>query len=320
MHFFMKPCVRFFVGAAFALFCMLPAGCWLEKPKRYAARVQVSRMYTTLNSQERADKYVVRGKGDQLFYLENLQYTLLNWDLRDNKAIKEVLALNDFLYSRGITFVFVPLPTKIDLYPECLIRCAPDRPFSPYPRLIDRLGRECVPCLDLYAAMKRQKKHVHLFPRTDTHWGPEAIGITAREIAARIENSIPHSCEREAYSFSPETVVTHLGDMGRMQPSNPTDTVVLKRIIGPDGYFFKSDPRSCILVCGDSFVRQFSAYGAGIDAQIAVLVGRPVCSYNWISGIQPCAGRIKRIVESPNRDIRVVVWVVMTISFMFDRP
>jgi hypothetical protein len=66
-----------------------------------------------------AERYVVRGGDGHLFYLEDLRAAVTKWpDLEANAAMIGRLA--KALDSMGTRLLVVPVPTKVEVYPELL--------------------------------------------------------------------------------------------------------------------------------------------------------------------------------------------------------
>ncbi|MBP5273965.1 MAG: hypothetical protein ILO36_03395, partial [Abditibacteriota bacterium] len=125
------------------------------------------------------------GSGGELFYSEEI-YSLVREDTENAKtAAKEILALDRYLKSRGVTLVALPVPGKASVYPERFSRCfrsggvPADRALSV---ISETLGREgCIVC-DLSGPFM-SNKNKELFLRGDTHWSEAGLSLAADELA-----------------------------------------------------------------------------------------------------------------------------------------
>ncbi len=102
-----------------------------------------------------------------------------------DKVIQVIRSYQGAVESRGIRFIFLPIPNKENIFYECL---GTKRPVF-LEQLIFQLKRHGVETIDTQRAFERasQKEKVLLYHTDDTHWNGNAVRITADLIKELIE-------------------------------------------------------------------------------------------------------------------------------------
>ncbi|MFH1033954.1 MAG: hypothetical protein V1806_05550 [Pseudomonadota bacterium] len=100
------------------------------------------------------------------------------------RAVKVVQATQRLLQARGITYVFLPVPSAQTLY------AADVDPFTRVfiSRLTQRLRQEGIHTLDLTVPFQAHKGQ-GLFLNTDTHWNGKGSRLAARELATYLRGA-----------------------------------------------------------------------------------------------------------------------------------
>ena len=111
-----------------------------------------------------------------------------------DKAIQVIRSYNDAVKSRGIRFIFLPIPNKENIFYEYL---ETRRPVF-LERLISELKSHGIETIDTQKAFEEvfRKKKVLLYHTDDTHWNGNAVRIAADLLAEVIEKKgriLPHS-------------------------------------------------------------------------------------------------------------------------------
>ncbi len=138
-----------------------------------------------ISSAEEVDpKYVIPKYGAVYF----LQGESANKDISKevlDKTVRIIKNYNDAVKSRGIRFVFLPIPEKENIFWELLGTKKP----TFLERLISELKREGVETIDTQTAFDQafQKNGVLLYHTDDTHWNADAVRITADLIAMALQ-------------------------------------------------------------------------------------------------------------------------------------
>ena len=164
---------------------------------------------------------VVLGKNDWLFY---------NGERQDGRPIAdyrgtEPLTTNqldwlramiqdqyEWLQSRGITYLFVIIPSKEAIHSEFLPAALTQvGARSPREQLMDYLAGRGLPVLDLTPALREAAQRAPVFHKTDTHWNSYACLVASRSIMKAL--GLPAENEED---FDPQTVTIPGGDLARM--------------------------------------------------------------------------------------------------------
>jgi hypothetical protein len=102
-----------------------------------------------------------------------------------DKAVQVIGSYNDAVKSRGIRFIFLPIPNKENIFYEYLETA---RPVF-LEQLISELKNRGIETIDTQRTFEEvfQKNKVLLYHTDDTHWNGNAIKITAALIRELIE-------------------------------------------------------------------------------------------------------------------------------------
>ena len=133
-----------------------------------------------------------------------------------SRRLGQILAdRQKWLESLGSSYLYVPVPNKMEVYPEYLPpryrRFAGDTLYS---RLVDDLSqhRGTVPFIDLLTVFREGKKTEQLYYRTDTHWNEAGAYLGYRQIIDRLQTHFP-----EIRPITPEQIamsdVVYPGDL-----------------------------------------------------------------------------------------------------------
>jgi hypothetical protein len=201
-------------------------------------------------------------------------------------------AILDFkaqLDKAGIELILVPVPAKALTYPEPLLgkepaSTPPARADESHQQFYEELKRNGVTVVDLLPDLLAARAGGQMFCKTDTHWTGEATVITAKKIAELLKDK---PWLKDAAPLKTTADVKELsvqGDLARMaDAANPaSETLKLRFIANEDGSAVASDPKSPVLLLGDSHTLVFNAggdmlaSGAGLPDQLAHELGVPV--------------------------------------------
>jgi alginate O-acetyltransferase complex protein AlgJ len=235
------------------------------------------------------------GRDGFLFYRNSLEYVIggeLEKQRKGKNPLPVIVEFKRQLDELGVDFLFVPVPTKLEVYPEKL-----DADFenlngvvNPYFRkLLASLSREGVEVVDLLPALlaaKADKKGELLFQQQDTHWTDRGLRLTAEILSARIKR-YPWYPELNKHGTTfgvRDASFTRFGDLqSRLaeaeQKKYTPETLVARQVLRPDKRPYEDDPDSPLVLLGDSFsgVYQLTdAEHAGVSAHIARGVSYPV--------------------------------------------
>ena len=253
----------------------------------------------------------IAGRDGYLFFRRSMEY-LRGGDLGkqkgDRNPIPVIVEFKRVLAARGVDFLFVPVPTKEEIFPDEI--AAPGQPspaglagqvVNPFERkfLLD-LADHGVETVDLLApllaarkaddaksdAKSKEAKSEPLYQAQDTHWTARGLALAATLVAERIKRYPWYSriaAHRRALTTKDASFSRH-GDLHARLPEAERatfapETLVGHQVVNPDGTLYEDDPDSPIVILGDSFTGVYELMDcehAGVSAHIAKEIGYPV--------------------------------------------
>jgi alginate O-acetyltransferase complex protein AlgJ len=245
---------------------------------------------------------------------------------RDRNPIETIVALRDSLAALGIDFLFVPIPTKQDVYPELVSRATVGKAGGvpqPYLRkvLLDLSERqvETIDLLTLFQEAARAEKE-SLYLRQDTHWSSRGLQTAAGALAERV---MSYAWFGEVYPeeigyATRDTSFAQLGDLYERLPAAARsglgpETVRGSRVILPDGSLYQDSPEAPVLVLGDSYTGVFQLTGcrhAGVTAHLARALGGPVDLIMGWGGGPEAPAKLRRAGPEGLKGKRLVIWMM----------
>ena len=278
----------------------------------------------------------VAGAEGYLFYQNSLKY-VAGGDLEKQRPGKNPLPIivefKQQLAERGVDFLFVPVPTKVEIYPEKLdpkfkqLDGAIVNPFARQFLLhLSQAGVEVVDLLPAFASAKGAAGEP-LFQHQDTHWTDRGLRLAADLLGARIRK-YPWYAElaRSSRVFAVrETSFTRFGDLhSRLPPAEQRkytpETLLAQQVLGPDQQPYDDDPESPIVLLGDSFTAVYElmdAEHAGVSAHIARAVGYPLDLVMSYGGGPNVRQKLLRRGWDALSSKRLVIWM-MTARDLYD--
>ncbi|HET7540591.1 MAG TPA: hypothetical protein VFK05_11990, partial [Polyangiaceae bacterium] len=237
----------------------------------------------------------VAGQNGFLFYRNDLEY-VTGGDLEKQREGKNplpvIVEFKKLLDEQGVDFLFVPVPTKLEMYPEELdpkLKAFSDKVINPaFRKLLASLSNEGVEVVDLLPALLRQKSAVGgelLFQHQDTHWTDRGLRFTADLLAARVKKYpwYPELAKQKRSYDVRETSFTRFGDLQSRLPeaeqSKYTPETLVAHQVLTAGKPYDDEPESPIVLLGDSFTGVYEltdAEHAGVSAHIARGIGYPL--------------------------------------------
>ncbi len=206
-----------------------------------------------------------------------------------------VLDFNARLAARGITLIFMPVPTRVVVYPEAILgaerlassQATPDlhSPEREFLALLRSRGVRVVALTPLLLA-NRGDPHAPLFVPSDSHWTGAAIALASAELARFIRAMpfYPRALKRELVATWQERI--HVGHIyGALHekaglPERPGDHMWLRTVAlkTPDGdqRVEMRNPESPVVVIGDSNTICWKDQGGALFQQLSADLGFPV--------------------------------------------
>jgi hypothetical protein len=252
---------------------------------------------------------VVPGAGCWLFYKPEIEY--VRKPLPQGN-IQRITAFSRMLRDKGILLFVVPIPNKIDIYPEKLAYVNCTYPVKPEMVAFKQaLADSGVMVIDLVGGLIGAKDTCDVFGPFDTHWNPEGIEIAARIIADYIA---PHldsfRIRHDTRLMVTDTIFTGTADIalkhyteGLPQPNK----VRVSQVWRAPGIPYRDDKRSRIFIVGDSFVDHCRWWNANLGAHIARYTGAP--TRTWFS-LQANAEALRLFARKPEAFSKkgIVIW------------
>lgn len=242
--------------------------------------------------------------------------------------VPAIAGFKDYLAAQGIDFLFVPIPTKLDIYPEYLAPKTDTLPGGiPQPllrKLIKDLAEARVETLDLMEPFLKLKAASEsgkrmLYQRQDTHWTTVGLETAAQLVGERIKNyTWFDSLYRNKRDYKVrDTVFENLGDIQARLPDAKKGQVAPESLIGrqvsdANGLYEDSDS-SAVLILGDSYTGVYQTVGcrhAGVTAHLARSLGGPVDLIMGWGGGPEAPGKLKKRGEEYLHSKRLVVWMM----------
>lgn len=202
--------------------------------------------------------------------------------------IKAIVQFRDQLAARGIELIVVPVPVKASIEADKLSGRAPKNEAlqnSSFAEFKAQLAASGVRLFDPTDALMQQKT-APAYLQADTHWTPEAMELTAQELAKWSGESLAPPSGNSTLQVSLKEI-TGIGDIARMlklpddQRIYAPQTVTTKQVTAGNS-FWKPSRDGDVLLLGDSFANIFSleALGwgesAGFAEHLSVALGCPI--------------------------------------------
>lgn len=240
-----------------------------------------------------------------------------------------ITAFKDELAAKGIDFLFVPIPTKLDLYPEYLAPRTDTLPGHIAQPLGRRLMRDLAearvetldllePFLQIKAASEDGKRT--LYQRQDTHWTTVGLEAAAQLIAERVKHYTWYDsvfADKKSYQTK-DTTFENLGDIQARLPDAKKGQVAPESLLGrqvldPAGNLYEDSDSSAVLVLGDSYTGVYQSVGcrhAGVTAHLAKELGGPVDLIMGWGGGPEAPNKLKKRGDGYLDRKRLVVWMM----------
>ncbi len=243
--------------------------------------------------------------------------------------VPTIAAFKDYLAAQGIDFLFVPIPTKLDIYPENIAPktdTLPGHIAQPLGRkLIRELAEARVETLDLLepflkikAASESGKRS--LYQRQDTHWTTVGLEAAAQLVAERIKRYSWYDTlyrDKKDYKLK-DTTFDNLGDIQARLPDAKKaevapESLLGRQVVDNSGTLYEDVDSASVLVLGDSYTGVFQTVGcrhAGVTAHLAKELGGPVDLIMGWGGGPEAPGKLKKRGDAYLHPKRLVVWMM----------
>jgi SGNH hydrolase-like domain, acetyltransferase AlgX len=278
------------------------------------------------------------GKDGFLFYKNSLEYVAggdLEAQPKGKNPLPIIVEFKRELDKLGVDFLFVPVPTKLEVYPEEL---GPDfqgqtgQVVNPYFRkFMASLAKEGIELIDLLPAFLAQRvvsaNSQPLFQYQDTHWTDRGLRLAAELLSSRIK-AYPWYTElskhRQPFSLR-ETSFTRFGDLQSRLPEAEQkkyspETLLAHQVLRADEQPYDDDPDSPIVLLGDSFSGVYELTDpehAGVSAHVARGISYPLDLVMSYGGGPNVRQKLLRRGEAALGTKKLVIWL-MTARDLFN--
>jgi len=246
----------------------------------------------------------------------------LDFDLQ-NHPYAAILDFDRQVRARGVDFLLVVLPSRLEIYPELVCDLAPGGVFAGMgiatQRFLLELNRAGVEGMSLTGAFADVRyaggdPADQMFLRFDPHWTPHGAELAAKLVADQIVTRPwfergPHvegrdfRVEPREFGYQPNETLARRG--AQLEP------VVGNVLVAGDALFESIDPKSPIVVLGDSFVRVHSMTACDFCTQLLRFTGWRI---DVIESRGGAAEQVRRTLARRTADQwtgkRLVVWLI----------
>jgi alginate O-acetyltransferase complex protein AlgJ len=240
-----------------------------------------------------------------------------------------IVSFKEELAKLGVDFLFVPVPTKLEVFPDELEpkhKALAGQVINPFSRkFLLSLANSGVEVVDLLPALlaaraENGKDLEPLYQRQDTHWTDRGLRLAADLLSARIRRyGWYRELSRHAQSFTTrETSFTRFGDLHSRLPAGQRrgyqpETLKAQQVLGPNGAPYEDDADSPIVILGDSFTGVYEltdAEHAGVSAHVAKNISYPVDLVMSYGGGPNVRNKLMRRGAAELGRKKLVIWLM----------
>jgi SGNH hydrolase-like domain, acetyltransferase AlgX len=282
-----------------------------------------------------------------LFYGRSLSYVLggdLGKQHGNKNPIPAIVHFRDLLAKHGVDLLFVPVPTKAEIFPE-RAATAPGGDAAPFTGAVGQvvnpferkflleLADKGVETVDLMPAFLAERardpspKGEALYQAQDTHWTSRGLQLAARLVAERVRRYAwykPLAAHPRSYHTQDAPFTRHGDLVSRLpeaeQSKYAPETLVGQQVVGADGTPYDDDPESPIVLLGDSFTGVYQLMDcehAGVSAHLAKELGAPLDLVMSYGGGPNVRSKLLRRGEADLGKKKLVIWM-MTARDLYD--
>jgi hypothetical protein len=279
------------------------------------------------------DAKALPGADGFLFYRSSLEF-VVGGDLESQPPGKNpapiIVEFKKMLDAHGVDFLFVPVPTKPEIFPDEVSPAGKEwvgKVTNPFIRKLalslSRQGVEVVDLLTPFLAAREKggaPGEEPLYQRQDTHWTDRGLRLAAEILTKRIERYPWYaSLARHSQRFgTKDTTFTRFGDLHSRLPEAKKrgyqpETLAAKQVLRADGNPYEDEAESPIVVLGDSFTGVYEltdAEHAGLSAHMARGISYPIDLVMSYGGGPNVRQKLMRRGAAALDAKKLVVWVM----------
>jgi SGNH hydrolase-like domain, acetyltransferase AlgX len=282
------------------------------------------------------------GSDGFLFFRNSLSYIVggnLTRQRPGKNPLPVIVEFKEALAAQGVDFLFVPVPTKEEVFPAQFDRSGESlagkvvNPFSRQFLLeLSEAGVEVVDLLPRFLAETAASpggtgELELLYQRQDTHWTDRGLRLAAQEITQRIKRYgwFPMLAPSSRPYRTQPTSFTRFGDLHsrlpeREQKRYKPEVLQAQQVLSADGKLYEDTAASPIVILGDSFTGVYEltdAEHAGVSAHIAAGISHPVDLVMSYGGGPNVRNKLMSRGKADLSRKKLVVWM-MTARDLYD--
>ncbi len=224
---------------------------------------------------------VIQGQDGFLFLKSELNHVtkgpLVSALSSPSEASVAILDFNQQLKQAGIRLIVIPVPAKLEVYPDKLFGDGIKVEKNPQAEFYRQLEEKGVQVLDLFPLFIQETSGNIVYCRQDSHWNAQGMNVAVKALAQDIQKEKWYKAQRP-FKVSP-VILAVQGDLSRdlNQPEMHQESLMISKVEGKT-----VDESSPILVMGDSHTLIFHsgddmlAENAGFVDQLAAALSIPV--------------------------------------------
>lgn len=282
------------------------------------------------------EQMTLEGVHQWLFFRRNLEY-LMGGDIAGQKPpfnpLPSLIEFKGILEESEINMLFVPIPTKEEIFPELVSSQlnslfsggAPVPLFHPWGRkFLQDAQDEGMEIIDLLPSFLALKQSLHrgvepLFQKDDTHWTSRGLEIVAQILAERIRqyNWYTSLAPAPEEFTTRDTSFSRLGDLVERLPPHRQVDFPPQELLGvqvlQQGQLYRGGRDAPILLVGDSFTGVYELTDcrhAGLASHLARLTGLDVETITSWGGGPLVRNRVMRNRQDALGPKRLVIYLM----------
>jgi hypothetical protein len=255
---------------------------------------------------------IVAGNDGWLFYEPELTYIV---QPLPHENVARIVKFDRTLREHGLSLFVVPVPNKIDIYPEKFTSFPASHPVKiARSEMLRELEKAGVRVIDLVPAFEEAKTRATMvFDQFESHWTALGMEVAGKTIAQQVRSLLDSlHIEHRVFYTANDTVLKAKSDLiGRICDNEKRQwySLPVKQVFCADGSLYTDDRKSNILILGDSYVNHGKWWNAHVGAQIARHLGSPTRTYfSLLANTEgPCMYSLKpKMFPADNG---VVIWI-----------
>ncbi len=232
------------------------------------------------------------------------------------------------LQARGIQLIIVPIPSKGALLAAKHRKHADGWPIhnASFSQFVSELGQSRIELCDPTAGLQDRPRNMpqSRYLRTDSHWTPAGIQITAELVAQQVHSTVQNAARQPTVYETKKVSVENVGDTARLLGGDTAAQVIaaetceITQVRNVDHSEWNPDPSAEILLLGDSFTNIYSqaelgwGTSAGFAEHLSLALRQPVDRIALNAGGALAARRelLRQLQAGPDRlaGKKVVIW------------